>query len=116
MITLEEFTKVLNVIFETEKYHDQVEEVTKLNFFETPMVENYWKMIEFWSKSIIKEEFIDIFDAYLWPEDGNCTACYERDEEHPLEIFYKDGAVNKIGTIEQLYNYIKENDGFRANS
>ena len=116
MITLEEFTKVLNSIFKTEKYNDQVEEISKLNFFETPMIEGYWEMIRFWENSVIKENFIDTFEAYLWPEDGNCTACYERDEKHPLEIFYKDGAVNKIGTPEQLYTYIKENDGFRTNS
>jgi len=116
MITLEEFTKVLNNVFETEKYLDSIENVTKLSFFETPLVEGFWKMIDFWAKSVIKEEYQDTFDAYLWPEDGNCTSCYERDEDHPLEIFYKDGAVNRIGTIEQLYNYIKENDGFRTNS
>ena len=116
MITLEEFTKVLNLIFETEKYRDELEKISKIEFFESPLVESFWKMIDFWVNRAIKEEFHDTFNAYLWPEDGNCTACYERDEEHPLELFYKDGAVNKIGTIEQLYNYIKENDGFRTNS
>lgn len=116
MITLEEFTKVLNNIFETDKYIDKLTELVKVDIFDTTLCNNYWEMINFWAKSVMKEEYIDTFNAYVWPEDGNCQNGYERDKDHPLELFYKDGAVNKIGTIEQLYNYIKENNGFRTNN
>lgn len=112
MITLKKFTEVFNLLFETQKYFDNVEKAIKIHLFETPAYENCFRFFEYWVDSVVKKEFIDTVSEYLWPDDIYLHG-YER-PEHPLELFYKDGAVNKIGTIEQLYNYIKENDGFRT--
>lgn len=113
MITLEEFIKVFDVLFETQKYFDNIEKVTKVDLFETPVYENCFKFFDFWMDSIIKKEYVDTVSAYIWPDDVDVNG-YDR-PEHPLELFYNDGAINKIGTVEQLYIYLKENDGFRTN-
>lgn len=114
MITLEEFKEVLSKVIETQKYFDDFEKITKLEIFETPIYENYFSLVDTWLKAYVKNEFIDTVNAYLYPEDNWEINSYDR-PEHPLEIYYKDGAVNKLGTIEQLYTYIKENDGFCTN-
>lgn len=113
MIDLKTFTEVFTKVVETQKYFDEVEKVSKVELFEAPMYENYFTMFNAWMNLVIKDKFIDTVNAYLYPEDSWEWHSYDR-PEHPLEITYPDGAVNKIGTIKQLYTYLKENDGFRT--
>lgn len=114
MINLKTFTEVFEKVIETQKYFDDVEKVSQIELFETPMHENYFTMFNAWMNLVIKDKFIDTVNAYLYPEDNWEWHSYDR-PKHPLEIIYSDGAINRIGTIEQLYNYIKENDGFYTN-
>lgn len=115
MIDLEKFKKVFMQVIEMQKYFDGIEKALKVDLFEAPMYENYFILFDEWLNLVVKEEFIDTVSAYMYPEDNWEWQSYDR-PEHPLEITYPDGAVNRIGTIEQLYTYLKENDGFRTNN
>lgn len=115
MITEEKFVKVLDKVLQTQKYFHNVEEILKFDVFESPVYENTYFFFDSWLEIVVKEEFIDTVNAYLWPEDDFNLNGYDRSEEHPLKIFYKDGAVNEIGTLKQLYTYLKENDGLCTN-
>ena len=115
MIEKEKFIKIIQKHIDTQKYIDDVQKVTKIDVFETPWYENCFGFFDAWLDEVVKEPYQDTVTAYLWPEDNWEIESYDR-PEHPLEIFYKDGAVNKIGTVEQLYTYLKENDGFCTNS
>lgn len=116
MISKEEFIKLLNEYSEFSIMENKVEEIFKCEFFESPIVEIPWKWFERLLDIYIKPEFRDLVSDYIWPSDVNFNL-WDR-AEHPLYLYFiedENKVENVIATFEDLYNYLKANDGFNTN-
>lgn len=116
MVSKEKFIKLLQEYAEFCVMESKIKDLFGMDYFESPLFEIPWRWFEDLLKVYVKPEYMDTVSAYIWPEDDLDIEMKDR-PEHPLYLYAADCETieNTIGTYEDLYNYLKANDGFNTN-
>lgn len=97
MITLEKFNNVLNVYSEATSYTDKLCELD-FDLYESPIWNTIDVILDEWGSNILNAEGLDLLYWWLF-EDVD-------------KIIYTDEEQIDVASIENLYNYLKNNGCF----
>lgn len=114
IITKENFIDICNRIITIDEMENKLHEIG-IDMIDSPLYDSYFWFVDSLMDKIILPEYRDTFDAYMYPEDNFNLHASDRPNNPLLLYDDDDNIVNSIATLEDLYNYIKGNDGFDSN-
>lgn len=91
------FKKILSLKKEVDEYVDQVEDILKIDIFETKSVDNFYTLFDIAFKN---EYTIEGFDWISW-------FVFEKMDREEIKAY--DNDIEILKNIDELYEYVESN-------